>query len=232
MSNISEIQILSNCPVCKSISRENAEEIIQNNRLRINEFKKGDSIARQGDTCKHLYILARGEVTTEMITENGGLLTIEKIKAVKPLASAFLFAEKNLFPVDVIALEDSVVMTISKDDVIMLFQRDPRFLQSYLAYNSDKTQFLTNKLQMVTIRTIRGKLAGYLLEQLMKCHSISPSINTFYTDKNQTELAKYFGVTRPALARILSEFQQEGMIRSERNKITVLNKTALQNQLG
>jgi len=232
MSNISVLQYLQNCPVCKSISRENAEEIILNNRFRITEYKKGDTIARQGDICRHLYILVKGEVTTEMITENGGLLTIENMKAVKPLASAFLFAEKNQFPVDVIALEDCTLMTIPKDDVIQLFLKDPKFLQSYLAYNSDKTQFLSNKLQMVTIRTIRGKLAGYLLDQLMKCHSISPSINTFYTDKNQTELAKYFGVTRPALARILSEFQQEGIIRSDRNKITVLNKTALQNQLG
>ena len=232
MSNIPELELLSNCPVCKSISKEAAHEMILNKSLKITQYKKGETIARQGDICRHLYILTKGEVTTEMITENGGLLTIEKMKAVKPLASAFLFAEKNHFPVDVIALEDCEVMAIPKDYVIQLFMKEPRFLQSYLEYNAGKTQFLTNKLQMVSTRTIRGKLAGYLMEQLMRCHSISPSINTFYTDKNQTELAKYFGVTRPALARILSEFQQEGIIKSERKKITVLNKSALQNQLG
>ena len=85
---------------------------------------------------------------------------------------------------------------------------------------------------MVTIKTIRGKLGNYLLEQLAKCHSISPSINTFYMDKNQTELSKYFGVTRPALARILGELQQEGVILADRNKITILNRQALQNLLG
>jgi DNA-binding transcriptional regulator YhcF (GntR family) len=50
-------------------------------------------------------------------------------------------------------------------------------------------------------------------------------------DKNQTELAKFFGVTRPALARTLSEIQQQGAIESQRNKITVIDKRALQNML-
>jgi len=223
---------LSQCPVCKAISKENMDYLFHNMKFRVSKYNKGDIIARQGDICKHLYLLVKGAVATEMITESGGVLSIENIKAVRPLASAFLFAENNRFPVDVTATEESTVITIAKEEVIILFQKDAKFLESYIRYNSDKTQFLSNKLQMVTIKTIRGKLANYLLEQLAKCHSISPAINTFYMDKNQTELSKYFGVTRPALARILGELQQEGVILADRNKITILNRQALQNLLG
>jgi len=220
---------LSQCPICKDISKENLDYLFENMKYRITGYSKGDTIARQGDICKHLYLLVKGAVTTEMITETGGLLTIENIKAVRPLASAFLFAENNCFPVDVTATEESTVITIPKEEIINLFQKDAKFLESYIRYNSDKTQFLSKKLQMVTIKTIRGKLANYLLEQLSKCHSISPSINTFFMDKNQTELSKYFGVTRPALARILGELKQEEVILADRNKITILNRQALQN---
>lgn len=223
---------LSQCPVCKAISKENLDYLFQNMKFGVTIYNKGDIIARQGDICKHLYLLVKGAVTTEMVTESGSVLAIENIKAVRPLASAFLFAQDNRFPVDVTATEESTIITIPKEEVIILFQKDTKFLESYTRYNSDKTQFLSNKLQMVTIKTIRGKLANYLLEQLAKCHSISPAINTFYMDKNQTELSKYFGVTRPALARILGELQQEGVILAERNKITVLNRQALQNLLG
>jgi len=223
---------LSQCPVCKAISKDNLDFLFKNMKFRVTTYIKGDIIARQGDICKHLYLLVKGSVSTEMITESGGVLTIENIKAVRPFASAFLFAENNRFPVDVTSTEESTVVTIPKEEVISLFQKDAKFLESYIRYNADKTQFLSNKLQMVTIKTIRGKLANYLLEQLAKCHSISPKINTFYMDKNQTELSKYFGVTRPALARILGELQQEGVILAERNKITVLNRQALQNLLG
>jgi CRP-like cAMP-binding protein len=164
-----------------------------------------------------------------MVTESGGLLTVEVIKAPKPLASAFLFAENNTFPVDVTTTEDSTVLMINRDDVIELFRRDAKFMERYLKYNSNKTQFLSNKLQILTIKTIRGKLAHYLLEQLSLCHSVSPSVNTFVMDKNQTELAKYFGVSRPALARTFSELQQEKIISADRNRVTVLKIQALRN---
>ncbi len=220
---------LSQCPICKSLAPENREYLFTQGSYKTYEYEKGETIARQGDICNHLYLLLKGAVKTEMITETGGLLTIETIRAVRPLAPAFLFAEDNRFPVDVTAMEECLVLTITKETIITLFQKDALFLQRYMTFNSNKTQFLTNKLQILTIKTIKGKLAHYLLEQLSFCHSISPSINSFIMDKNQTELSKYFGVTRPALARIFSELQQEGVILAERNRVTVLNKRALLN---
>ena len=220
---------LSQCPLCSVIPQDRIHDFFSDICLKVNKFSKGDTIARQGDTCKHLYILVKGTVKTEMVTESGGLLTVEVIKAPKPLASAFLFAENNTFPVDVTTTEDSTVLMINRDDVIELFRRDAKFMEMYLKYNSNKTQFLSNKLQILTIKTIRGKLAHYLLEQLSLCHSVSPSVNTFVMDKNQTELAKYFGVSRPALARTFSELQQEKIISADRNRVTVLKIQALRN---
>ncbi|MFA6770989.1 MAG: Crp/Fnr family transcriptional regulator [Bacteroidales bacterium] len=222
---------LSRCPICSAIAPNNLKELFHNMEYKIESHTKGANIARQGEQLKHLYILIKGAVKTEMITENGGLLTIEIIKAPRPLASAFLFAESNVFPVDVTAIEESTILTISKEEVIKLFQKDTAFLQRYITYNSNVTQFLSKKLQILTIKTIKGKLAHYLLEQLSKSHSIDPSNNIFIMDKNQTELAKYFGVSRPALARTLAAIQQEGAIKAHRNKITVFNKILLQNML-
>lgn len=223
---------LSQCPVCSAVTPENREEFFRDMKFKSEVFKKGELIARQGDSCKYLYILLKGSVKTEMITETGGQLTIEVIKATRPFASAFLFAEDNSFPVDVVALENCVVLMIPRDEVIKLFQKDAAFLQKFITYNANKAQFLSHKLQILTIKTIKGKLAHYILEQLALCHTISPSINTFLMDRNQTELARSFGVSRPALARTLSEIQQEGAIKTERNKITVLNKRMLLNMLG
>jgi len=222
---------LSECPICSAIAPENLKALFQNMEYHLGTYTKGDTIARQNSKIKHLYILITGAVKTEMITENGGLLTIEVIKAPRPLASAFLFAQNNTFPVDVTAVDECLILMIPKEEIIKLFQKDAAFLQRYIMYNSNITQFLSNKLQVLTIKTIKGKLAHYLLEQLSICHIIDPSINTFLMDKNQTELSKYFGVTRPSLARTLSTIQQEGAIIAQRNKITVLNKSLLQNML-
>jgi DNA-binding GntR family transcriptional regulator len=43
-------------------------------------------------------------------------------------------------------------------------------------------------------------------------------------NQSQTELADFFGVTRPSLARALAELEEEGIIRAERREITILDK--------
>ena len=65
------------------------------------QYPKNELVFRQNDICDSLYLLSKGSVKTEMITENGNLLGIEIIHAPRPLAPAFLFSEDNRFPVDV-----------------------------------------------------------------------------------------------------------------------------------
>lgn len=225
-------------------------------------YEKGDIVARQGDTCKGLYLLTKGSVKTEMINETGGVLSIEKINAVKPLAPAFIFAKVNVFPVDVIATEKSEILFISKEDILKLFQRDTNFMERYIQYNANKTQFLSDKLQMLTIKTIRGKLAHYIMgiyyiqknDSNRNDHKQSDSQQSYYKqsssqmtnsqmansqkkititlDKNQTELAKFFGVTRPSLARILHEMEVEGLISVDKKQIQILDMNGLKEARG
>jgi len=167
-------------------------------------FKKGDSVAMQGDTVTALYILLKGSVKTEMFSESGTVLNIETIQAPHPLASAFLFAENNHFPVDVVALEDVEVMLISKPMIMKLFALNEAFLQGFMTFNSGRTYFLSERLRLFSIKTIKGKLAQYILARTQN--------GAFTLDKSQTVLADYFGVARPSLSRSLSEMVDEEII--------------------
>mgnify|MGYP001538737254 CR=1 FL=1 len=132
-----------------------------------------------------------------------------------PLASAFLFAENNRFPVDVIALEECEIILIPKSAVMRLLATNEHFLQSYMAFNANRTQFLSERLQLLSIKTIKGKLAYYILKRIQGDH--------YKQDRNQTELSEYFGVARPSLARSFSEMIEEGAI-SREGKIVDMNK--------
>ena len=46
-------------------------------RIVLKHFEPGDIIARQGDLCKGLYILASGSVRAGMINDEGKELTVE-----------------------------------------------------------------------------------------------------------------------------------------------------------
>ena len=216
---------LSACPICSSIAAENQEDFLSNLKYTIQTFSKNELIVRQGDVCDALYMLMQGSVKTEMIIENGSLLGIEIIKAPRPLAPAFLFSDNNHFPVDVTALEDVEIMQIPKEEIMRLMMTNPDFMKQYLTHNSNRTQFLTNRLQLLSIKTIKGKVAHFLLEQ------VNDGKSSFLLNRNQTELAEFFGVARPSLARSLSEMVQEGIISIHKKEFTILDVKRLRDLL-
>jgi CRP/FNR family transcriptional regulator, dissimilatory nitrate respiration regulator len=191
----------------------------------IKNYPKNELIFRQGDVCDALYILIEGSVKTEMITESGSLLGIEIISAPRPLAPAFVFSDNNRFPVDVTTQSEVEVLRIPKEEVMRLMTTQPNFMKQFLTHNANRTQFLTNRLQLLSIKTIKGKLAHFLLE------NSTGEGESFTINRNQTELADFFGVARPSLARSLSEMVQEGIISINKKEYIILNIKGLKELL-
>ncbi|MEG1586687.1 MAG: Crp/Fnr family transcriptional regulator [Bacteroidales bacterium] len=213
---------LTNCPICHGMPENSRKEFLEKLDYKLLHVEKGDIIARQGDLVNALYLLIRGSVKTEMVNESGQLIGIEHMKAPRPLAPAFLFAESNRFPVDVTALEPSVILLIPKEEVMKQLATNEYFMRGYLQFNSNRTQFLSDKLKLMSIKTIKGKLAYYLLTKTPKGEA------SFRSDLNQTELADFFAVARPSLARTLAELEEEKIIRYEKKRFDILNRNALQ----
>ena len=84
------------------------------------------------------------------------------------------------------------------------------------------TVFLSNKVQMMSIKSLKGKIALYILE------NISSGKDTFTMKRTQTQLAEYFGVQRPSLARSLGEIINEGIIAMDKKVVKVLDRRRLE----
>ena len=162
-------------------------------------------------------MLTIGSVRTERLSENGNIISTEIIAAPRPIAASILFSDNNRFPFNVVALNDVEVIVIPKSEIMRMMMTNPDFMQNYLAHNANRTQFLTSRLQLLSIKTIKGKLAHYLLEQAKNTEK------PFILTKNQSELAEFFSVARPSLARSLSEMVQDGIIRINKKEFTILN---------
>lgn len=208
---------LDNCPLCGSLNIDDEEAFLDDLKCTVKVYQKNEQIINQGQLCDALYMLTSGSVKTEMITENGNILGIEIINAPRPLAPAFLFSDNNRFPVNVITLEEVEIIKIPKAEIVRLMMTNPDFMQKYLTHNANRTQFLTNRLQLLSIKTIKGKLAHFFLEQAEDIQK------PFLINRNQSELAEFFGVARPSLARSLSEMVQDGIISIERKRFKILD---------
>ena len=212
---------ISTCPLFSNISKDDQEafltRLVSNKKI----IDKGKTVARQGDEIKHLYLLVKGIVRTEMITQEGNSLEIEFIDAVRPLAPAFVFAQNNRFPVDVITIEECHFLLIPKEVWLSEMMSNETLLTNFLKLNSNMTVFLSQKLQMISIKSIKGKLSLFILE------NTTDKKNSFTLKRNRTQLAEYFGVQRPSLARTMSELVDKGIISIDKREVTVLKRNEL-----
>lgn len=176
------------------------------NSLRI--YKEGEYIARQGDACRSLFILMKGNVKTQMENAEGKQLTIDWIKAPDILAPAFIYASENRFPVNVEATELCEVLVMDRARFEAFMHAQPAVMRNFIAIISDRSLFLSRKLNEFALQSLKSRLLNYL--------QMHGGIH------NQQEVAFILGVARPSLARALSELIAEGKI-TMTGKQVVLN---------
>lgn len=215
-------QVIANSPFFRGLNPQEVESILTKIAHSVKSFSKGQTIAQREEEVKNLCIIIAGSVKGEMVDFSGRILKIEEMFAPQPIAHAFLFGERNRFPVDVIALEDCKILFIPKPEVIRMLQQSDVILRNYLNAISNRAQFLSNKLWFLSFKTIKEKVAHYLLSL-----SRNESNAALTLPKSHQELAEFFGVTRPSLARVFAEMQDEGIITVDRREIVIVNRVKL-----
>ena len=142
-----------------------------------------------------------------------------------PLFLSFfkIFGDNNFFPVDVLVEEESEIFYIEKKELLCLLQKDKRVLENILDSFSNKTQFLSKRLNFSN-KSIEEKLAIYILENTEN--------NIFRINTSITNLAEIFGVSRPSLSRVIINWTEDKILyRIDSKNFKVLKIDELEDKL-
>ena len=216
------IPALVNNPLFRGITPERLFADLEEISFHTRSYKKGEILAQQGAVCNRLVILTKGSVRGEMIDYSGRLIKVEDIAAPRAIAALFLFGEENRYPVEVTANEPTEVIELPKSSVLRLFRKNEQFLENYMNLSANYARTLSDKLFFMSFKTIRQKLASYLLRLYKQQQQTHITL-----DRSQQELSDYFGVSRPSLARELAHMQEDGLLIADRKHITILQKEQL-----
>lgn len=216
-----DYSLLSNAPLFKGLTIGEIEIILSGVPHRSKKFQAGSFISQSGEPVNSLMIVISGIVKGEMVDYSGRVIKIEDIPAPGALAPAFIFGNKNRFPVNVIATSDTELLVIDKPDFLKLLMSNDRILVNFLDMISNRSQFLSEKIKFLNFKTIKGKLAHFILQKAGKDRS------SVILDMTQNDLADFFGVTRPSVARALGDLEEEGLIVAKGKNIKILDKKGL-----
>jgi CRP-like cAMP-binding protein len=215
-----DFSVLSNSPLFRGLKSNETEEILSEVPFKLKKFNEGALISQSGEPVVSLVIVLKGVLKGEMVDYSGRVIKIEDIHAPGALAAAFIFGNSNRFPVNVIAVTDSELLLIEKEEFLKLLMRNGNILVNFLDIVSNRSQFLSEKIKFLSFKTIRGKLAHYLLQK-------SGENTSFTLDMTQNELADYFGVARPSVGRVLGELEDDGYIEAKGKHILLIDREGL-----
>ena len=211
------IEILKETVVFNGIDEKTIKNILEKNKYEIKKYSPNESIAFRGDEVRGLYIILKGTLTTEMLTEEGNVIKIEELVPSDVIASAFVFGKKNSFPVDLNAKDEAEILFIERKEFLKISFSKEKILENFLNEVSNKTQLLTSKIwNSFNNKTIKKKFCDYVKKNQK---------NNLFSIQNLGALAEYFGVERPSLSRVLSDLvKDEKLERIGRNKYKILDK--------
>ena len=211
------IETLRETVVFNGIDEKTIKNILEKTKYEIKKYSPNESIAFRGDEVKGLYIILKGTLTTEMLTEEGNVIKIEELVPSDVIASAFVFGKKNSFPVDLNAKDEAEILFIERKEFLKILFSKEKILENFLNEVSNKTQLLTSKIwNSFNNKTIKKKFCDYVKKNQK---------NNLFSIQNLGALAEYFGVERPSLSRVLSDLvKDEKLERIGRNKYKILDK--------
>lgn len=194
---------ISDFPLFKDCYEKTVEMLISTSSNRMAVYERGDIVAVQGSKCRSLLLLCEGSVKTVMTNSEGKEIKIETMHAPEILASAFIYGSENLLPVTIEATSSCKLWIISKDGFLNMMQKDATLLQNFLKDISDRSLFLSRKLNEFALQNLNTRLIGY-----MKKNS---------TIHNLQELAFILGVARPSLSRAVAMLVEQGIVIKSEN---------------
>lgn len=220
------LELIGSCQLFKGLSSSEKEEYLRVFQYQIRKYKKGDPIVFANEAVIRQLILAEGEVKSEMTDYNGKTIKMADMKAPKLLAPGFLFGQGSLYPVSIIASSNCSIIGINKEHFLNTLLKYPKLQINFLDIISNQTQFLTRKINFLNFKTIKGKIAHFLLKQ-----SLYKGQETLKLSQSQNQLAELFGVARPSLSRAFNELNHDGIINMDGKNIIIKDIGALKGYL-
>ncbi len=219
---------LTKVALFEDITQAEIENMFMCLRPLIKEFKKNEIIALEGEDIKSFGILLKGKLMLYKEKFDGSRVLLKPVEPGHLFGEIAAFSEKRKWPAQVQVVKNSTVMFLPPEQITNTCTnlcRGHRILTlNMIKIISKKAINLNKTIEYLSVKSIKQKIAYYLLDQYKKNNAKS-----FMLDMNRNELSDYLNVTRPSLSREMSNMKEEGLIDYHRSSIKILDIEKLSN---
>ncbi|TAH73720.1 MAG: Crp/Fnr family transcriptional regulator [Anaerolineaceae bacterium] len=203
--------ILNRCALFRGIEEGNYKHLLGCLDAQVKHFDEEEFLFLAGDKISQVGIVLSGRV--EILKENlaGNKHIIAILDPSHMFAEGIVCTASRLSPVTVQAKEVTQVMMIPYERIIRSCGVSCTYhfglIQNMMVVLGEKNVNLNWKLELLTLKGMREKLANYLLKA-----SFENGSYTFQIPLNRSELADFLNVSRTSMCRELTRMKDDGLI--------------------
>lgn len=190
-------------------------------QARLNTYKKGEYVFREGEHIDYITILAEGKLLIQHDDFWGNRNIVNVIRSGEMFGEAYVAPENASLLNDVIAEEDSVVIFFDVKRILTTCSAACRFhsmvIQNLFYAISEKNRKLIQKIGHMSKRSTRTKLLSYLSDEAKRNNS-----SHFTIPFSRQQLADFLCVDRSAMSNELCKMRDDGLLQFDKNKFTLL----------
>ncbi|MBK7141838.1 MAG: Crp/Fnr family transcriptional regulator [bacterium] len=189
---------------------------------------KNELIFYQGDVAYAFFIVATGKVKVFKMSPEGKEQILLIANPGDSFAEAALFSGGR-FPASAQALEDSVLIVISRERFVALIEHNPDIAVNLIARLAGLLRKMTSLVEELSLTDVTTRLAHYLADQ------VDGSPNgpvTIQLEEKKGVLAAQLGTIPETLSRSFARLVREKMIVMEGAEIRILDLQRMRELAG
>ena len=193
---------------------------------RIRTYDRGDRIFSEGDPSDALMVIVDGRVKVFKSTPAGKEIILEIFGAGDPLGAVAVYESVPFFA-SAIALEATQTLSIEQAAFFRLLEHDPTFVRGLLSGLTIRLAELTRRLADLSGARVDVRLARLFLKLCDRIGRQERGGIFVPMPLSRQELADLAGTTIETTIRIMSRWQKEDVLHTEKDGFVVLNRDAL-----
>lgn len=214
------LPILKRNPLFKGIDEDKLISLLDCLGARTARYPKDSFILRSGDEVTFVGIMLTGAAFVIKEDVEGNRTIVASLAQGDYFAEALCCADIKKSPVSVVTTADTTILQLEFHRILKPYPHtcgfQPKLIENMLQILAQKNLFLQNRLEIISRRTMREKIMGYLESESNKQ---GPEVTI---PLNREELADFLNVDRSALSHELSKMRDDELIEYRKNHFTLL----------
>jgi CRP/FNR family transcriptional regulator len=218
-------EALAPLPLFRRVSPDDRARIAAAASLR--EFDRGEHLFLEGDDSANLFVVATGRVKVYKHAPDGRDVILEFFSPGGAIGAVAAY-EARPYPASAIAVESTTCVTIPRDAFFQLLERHPSLVRGLLGSLSLRLVELTTRLAELTGGHIDARLARLFVKLADQMGRPERGGVFIPLPLSRQDLADLTGTTIETAIRIMSRWNKDLVVQTEREGFLLLDRAALE----